>query len=714
MLGYNAVRAKRPTSMRQGEYMSVRADSFAGMSSDDVAAFDGGSVDDGLLRIAAATPKIRVGDVSGNASAILSCVRAAAREGARALVLPELCLTGYTCGDLFHDRALLRACETALKNLLASTTDIPVLYTVGLPVAYGESVYNCAAVCCAGSLLGLSVKTSLPSYGEFYEGRWFASANALDRGARVSYAGCRNVPLAARLVYTCEDEGAEDVRVGVELCEDLWVPNPPSTDMALHVGATVMLNPSASSETVGKSAYRRELVCGQSARLYCAYAYADAGEGESTTDLVFAGENLIAENGALLAKTDLFTCDMALADVDIERCLVERRRTTTWAPLGGASVQCEEVPFSFRSCDAAEDVDAAARVDGETAPKAPSILRSSLDSTRVAPRKPFVPANTVDLSERCETIFTLQAAGLKTRLAHTNTKAAVIGLSGGLDSTLALLVTVRAFDMLELPRTSIYAVSMPGFGTTERTKSNAARLAEQLGVDFRVIPIGSAVERHFEDIGHDPAVRDVTYENAQARERTQVLMDLGNEVGGFVIGTGDLSELALGWATYNADHMSMYGVNAGVPKTLVRHLVAYAADAFGGETAQILRDVLDTPVSPELLPPTGDGEIAQKTEDLVGPYELHDFFLYHILRFGFRPGKIYRMACRSFEGVYEPTVILHWLRTFYRRFFAQQFKRSCLPDGPKVGSVSLSPRGDWRMPSDASAALWLQEIDALE
>lgn len=669
----------------------------------------GKPVDDGLLRIAAATPQIRVGDVWGNARAILACVRKAEREDVRVLVLPELCLTGYTCGDLFHDRALLRACEDALANLLDATEGLPVLFTVGLPVAHRESVYNCAAVCCGGKLLGLTPKTHLPSYGEFYEKRWFAPARSADCGDIIpSFAGRRHVLMAPRLIYACEDPGARDVRIGVELCEDLWAPNPPSTEMALNGGATVILNPSASSETVGKSAYRRELVRGHAARLYCAYAYADAGEGESTTDLVFAGENLIAENGALLAKTDLFTCDMAVADVDIERCLVERRRSTTWMRPDTEDALCIEVPFSFTTMPMRERDFADAR-----APYAPVVLRSALDTPRIAPRMPFVPAADADLAERCETIFTLQAAGLKTRLVHTNTRVAVIGLSGGLDSTLALLVTVRAFDMLDLPRTGIYAVSMPGFGTTERTKSNAERLAEQLGVDFRVIPIGAAVERHFGDIGHDPAVRDVTYENAQARERTQVLMDLGNEVGGFVIGTGDLSELALGWATYNADHMSMYGVNAGVPKTLVRHLVSYAADVFGGEAARILRDVLDTPVSPELLPPTGDGRIAQRTEDLVGPYELHDFFLFHMLRFGFTPGKIYRMACRSFEGVYEPAVILHWLRTFYRRFFAQQFKRSCLPDGPKVGSVSLSPRGDWRMPSDASAALWLDQIDAL-
>ena len=709
---------------------------------------------DGFLRIAAATPKIRVGDVAGNAAAVLECVDAATRAGARVLVLPELCLTGYTCGDLFHDRALLRSCEAALKGLLEDTADTPLLFCVGLPVAHRESLYNCVAVCCAGELLGLTVKSHLPNYGEFYEQRWFAPA-PLNGVGFVPFAGRGAVPLMADVVYACSDPGLEDVRIGVEVCEDLWVPNPPSVGMALNDGATVILNASASSEVVGKSGYRRSLVCGQSARLYCAYAYANAGEGESTTDLVFSGENLIAENGALVARTPLFSCDMAVADVDLEKLVAERRRSNTWRAgewnvghsftvnfsfMGAAQAASAENALGACGVDwdaAPVDVDAAASAGDEgeapaaddshaacpaplTVKRAELLLNSALDVLRPAPRAPFVPAEGESRAERCEEILHLQAAGLKTRLAHTFTTHAVIGLSGGLDSTLALLVTVRAFDALGLPRTGIHAVSMPGFGTTSRTKSNAERLAEQLGVDFRTIAIGEAVRAHFADIGHDPEVADVTYENAQARERTQVLMDLANEVGGFVIGTGDLSELALGWATYNADHMSMYGVNAGVPKTLVRHLVAHEADELGGEAADILRDVLATPVSPELLPPTGDGEIAQRTEDLVGPYELHDFFLYHMMRFGFAPGKIYRMACRTFaepagEGApaYEPATILFWLRTFYRRFFAQQFKRSCLPDGPKVGSVSVSPRGDWRMPSDASAALWLEEIDGL-
>ena len=612
------------------------------------------SQSDGFLRVAAASPRIRVADVEGNAEVALAAVREAAERGVRALVLPELNLCGYTAADLFHNRTLLHACEAALVHILDETRGLPIVFTVGLPVAVAENIYNCAAVCCAGELLGLTAKKYLPNYGEFYERRWFAPAPA--DPVWVEFAGQGPVPLGSGLVYRCCDEGAEDMVLGVEVCEDLWVPAPPSTEMAL-AGATVILNPSASDEIIGKADYRRSLISNQSARLYCAYAYADASEGESTTDMVFAGENLVYENGSKLAATKLLTCDMTIADVDLDRLVAERRRSTTWRRADDAP-EAITVEFSFEGVLADEPV-----------------LHDALDIDRVFPRAPFVPADHGDLAERCETILDLQTAGLKTRLAHTGTKAAVIGLSGGLDSTLALLVTVRAFDVLGLPRTGITAVSMPGFGTTHRTKSNAESLARDLGVSFREVSIHAAVEQHFKDIEHDPTVQDVTYENSQARERTQILMDLANQAGGFVIGTGDLSELALGWATYN--------------------------------------DILDTPVSPELLPPTGDGEIAQKTEDLVGPYELHDYFLYYLLRFGFEPGKIYRMALKSFEGVYDAKTVHTWLRTFYRRFFAQQFKRSCLPDGPKVGSVTLSPRGDWRMPSDASSRLWLAQIDAL-
>ena len=652
------------------------------------------SQSDGFLRVAAASPQIRVADVEGNAEVALAAVRDAAERGVRALVLPELNLCGYTAADLFHNRTLLHACEAALVRILDETRELPIVFTIGLPVAVTENIYNCAAVCCAGELLGLTAKKYLPNYGEFYERRWFAPAPA--DPVWVEFAGQGPVPLGSGLVYRCCDEGAEDLVLGVEVCEDLWVPAPPSTEMAL-AGATVILNPSASDEIIGKADYRRSLISNQSARLYCAYAYADASEGESTTDMVFAGENLIYENGSKLAATKLLTCDMAVADVDLDRLVAERRRSTTWTRADDAP-EATTVEFSFEGVLTDEPV-----------------LRDACDIDRVFPRAPFVPADHGDLAERCETILDLQTAGLKTRLAHTGIKAAAIGLSGGLDSTLALLVTVRAFDALGLPRTGITAVSMPGFGTTHRTKSNAESLARDLGVSFREVSIHAAVEQHFKDIEHDPAVQDVTYENSQARERTQILMDLANQAGGFVIGTGDLSELALGWATYNGDHMSMYGVNTGVPKTLVRHIVQYVADTCGNDTLRdVLVDILDTPVSPELLPTAADGTIAQQTEKLVGPYELHDFYLYYVLRFGFSPTKIYHLARTAFDGRYEPEVLLAWLKNFYRRFFAQQFKRSCLPDGPKVGSVTLSPRGDWRMPSDACNTLWMAELEKLE
>ena len=650
---------------------------------------------DGFLRVAAASPQIRVADVEGNAEVALAAVRAAVERGVRALVLPELNLCGYTAADLFHNRTLLHACEAALVHILDETRELPIVFTIGLPVAVAENIYNCAAVCCAGELLGLTAKKYLPNYGEFYERRWFAPAPA--DPVWVEFAGQGPVPLGSELVYRCCDEGAEDMVLGVEVCEDLWVPAPPSTEMAL-AGATVILNPSASDEIIGKADYRRSLISNQSARLYCAYAYADASEGESTTDMVFAGENLVYENGSKLAATKLLTCDMAIADVDLDRLVAERRRSTTWTRADDAP-EATTVEFSFEGVLAKEPV-----------------LRDACDIDRVFPRAPFVPADHGDLAERCETILDLQTAGLKTRLAHTGTKAAVIGLSGGLDSTLALLVTVRAFDALGLPRTGITAVSMPGFGTTHRTKSNAESLARDLGVSFREVSIHAAVEQHFKDIEHDPAVQDVTYENSQARERTQLLMDVANQANGLVIGTGDLSELALGWATYNGDHMSMYGVNGSIPKTLVKYLVEWVANNKVDEASRAtLLDIVDTPISPELIPADEHGNIKQKTEDLVGPYELHDFYLYQVLRFGFGPAKIFRLAKTAFAGrpEYPDSVLYKWLRNFYWRFFAQQFKRSCLPDGPKIGSVTLSPRGDWRMPSDACAALWLAELEQL-
>ena len=630
---------------------------------------------DGFFRIAAATPSIRVADCDFNKKQIAALMGQAAERQSGAVLFPELCLTGYTCGDLFRDSTLIDGAGRAMEWLLAQTAALDIAAVVGVPVAVGADLYNAAAVICRGKLLGLAVKSNLPNYSEFYEARHFTAAPDF---CEVSFCG-QTVPLGRDLVFRCES--FPELVIGVEICEDLWVPEPPSAHLAA-CGATVILNPSASDEVIGKAAYRRSLVSSQSARLLCAYAYADAGEGESSTDMIFSGHNLIAENGTILSESAHFTTGLTTADVDLQRLLQERRRTTTWQNRGRA----HEIPFDL------------------------PVKQISL--TRVFPSKPFVPADSADLSERCEMILSMQAAGLATRLRHTGAKSAVIGLSGGLDSTLALLVTVRAFDSLGLGRGGILAVSMPGFGTTSRTKNNAEGLARALSVTFREIPIAESVSLHFADIGHDPQERDVTYENAQARERTQVLMDLANQTGGLVIGTGDLSELALGWATYNGDHMSMYGVNSSIPKTLVRHLVRHAADTDGNGAHALLLDILDTPVSPELLPPV-DGVISQKTEDLVGPYELHDFFLYYMLRFGFHPSKIFRMAVSAFDGQYGRDVIKKWMAVFYRRFFAQQFKRSCLPDGPKVGTVTLSPRGDFRMPSDACAALWLKEIETL-
>ena len=630
---------------------------------------------DGFFRVAAATPKIRVADCEANADAVFELMRECGERRVGAVAFPELCLTGYTCGDLFRGRTLLAGAEDALAWLLERTKGMKLLAFVGLPIAAGAELYNCAAAICGGRLLGLATKTYLPNYSEFYEARHFSPG---PQSGEVTLCG-QTVPIGGGLVFRCEN--VPDLAVGAEICEDLWVPAPPSQQLAA-AGATLIFNLSASDETIGKAGYRRALVTGQSGRLICAYVYAGAGEGESTTDMVFAGERLAAENGALLAESEPFTTGLTVADVDLQRLAQERRRMTTWH--GGADART--VPFTLDE--------------------------PSFTPERKFPRLPFVPDDRNDLEARCEMILNMQAEGLRARLASTGIRHAVLGVSGGLDSTLALLVTVRAFDRLGLGRKGVVAVTMPGFGTTARTKSNAQKLAELLGTEFRTVPIGESVSLHFRDIGHDPAVRDVTYENAQARERTQVLMDIANQCGGLVIGTGDLSELALGWATYNGDHMSMYGVNCSVPKTLVRHLVHHAAGASPENVRAVLEDVLATPVSPELLPPE-NGEIAQKTEHIVGPYELHDFFLYYMLRFGFSPSKIYRMAVSSFDGVYDAATVKKWLREFYRRFFASQFKRSALPDGPKVGSVTLSQRGDWRMPSDASANLWLKEIDAL-
>ena len=636
---------------------------------------------DGFIKVAAGTPKIRVADCEYNADQIIALMKEAAAQGVKVLALPELCVTGYTCGDLFLQGTLLDGAERALERILNETKELDMLTALGLPVRHrwNNKLYNCAAVIQSGELLELVPKTNIPNYGEFYEGRWFAPAMREECCWKVEFAG-QTAAFSKRRLFGCK--GVPELTVGVELCEDLWAPDPPSTELA-QAGATLILNLSASDEVAGKAAYRRQLVVGQSARCVCGYVYADAGEGESSTDLVFAGHNMIAENGALLAERR-FDTGLTVSEIDLGRLAFDRRKMNTFAST--------DEEFWWHEF---------------------SLELSDTSLTRPISPTPFIPANAVHRAERCEEILKIAAMGLKKRLEHTNASCAVVGLSGGLDSTLAILITAKAFDMLGRDRKGILAVTMPCFGTTRRTRSNAELLAEELGTDFREVNIGKAVEQHFADIGQSMEDQSVTFENAQARERTQVLMDLANQKGGLVIGTGDLSELALGWASYNGDHMSMYAVNASIPKTLVRHLVAWEADRLGGRIGDVLRDILDTPVSPELLPPK-DGEIAQKTEDLVGPYELHDFFLYYAIRWGFPPRKVFRLAVYALGDRYDRGTLLKWLKNFYRRFFSQQFKRSCLPDGPKVGSVALSPRGDWRMPSDAAAKLWLDELEELE
>lgn len=639
---------------------------------------------DGFVTVAAATPVITVANCKANAHAIVESIHEASAAGARIIVLPELCITAYTCSDLFWQTELLDCAEDALVDIARQTQELDALILVGLPLRATGKLYNVAAVLHKGAILGFVPKVNLPAYNEFYETRHFTPGEA--NMGTISFKGTE-VPFGTNLLFSCTT--LPDLVVAAEICEDLWVPNPPSTSHAL-AGATVLCNLSASDEMVGKRTYRDSLVSGQSARLVAAYIYATAGEGESSTDLVFGGQNIIAENGTILAETAHLhgTTDeraTVLITVDVSRLAAERRRMSTYPATQADTYRT--IPFAL----SVEETNIVRHFDAD----------------------PFVPANPALLDHRCEEILSIQALGLKKRLAHTHAQTAVVGISGGLDSTLALLVTARAFDWLGLDRASIIAVTMPGFGTTDRTYTNACSMVKSLGATLREIPIGTAVMQHFSDINHNPKVHDVTYENSQARERTQILMDVANQENGLVIGTGDLSELALGWATYNGDHMSMYAVNASVPKTLVRHLVRhYAFNCADEKLSRILCDVLDTPVSPELLPPT-DGAISQKTEDLVGPYELHDFFLYHMLRFGFRPAKIYRIACLAFKERYDTDTIKKWLRTFYRRFFAQQFKRSCLPDGPKVGSIAVSPRGDLRMPSDACATAWLAEVDSL-
>ena len=633
---------------------------------------------DGFIKVAAATPEIKVADCAWNAAQIAARVREAAGQGAALVVCPELCVTGYTCGDLFTQDLLLRAAEVALARIAEETDDLDALVAVGLPYRSGNALYNVAAVLYHGRLLGVVPKQHIPNYAEFYEARYFTSGNGIETQT-VRLAG-QEAPFGVDLLFCCEEQ--PDFVVGFELCEDLWTAAPPSARLA-EAGATIIANLSASDEVIGKAEYRRSLVRAQSARLVCGYVYADAGQGESTQDLVFAGHDLIAENGVLLTESERYTTDVILTELDLQRLMHDRRRISTFVQSRAGMTR---VPFSMP-------------------PRETALTRRFVQT-------PFVPTDKGVLEERCREILTMQAVGLATRLKHTHCKTAVLGLSGGLDSTLALIVTVHAFDRLGLDRRGILAVTMPCFGTTQRTKSNAEGLAEAYGVTLRVVDIKGAVDRHFEDIGQGKEDLSVTFENGQARMRTMVLMDLANKAGGMVVGTGDLSELALGWATYNGDHMSMYGVNASIPKTLVRYLTAFEASRSEGELQKILLDVLGTPVSPELLPPK-DGEIAQKTEELVGPYELHDFFLYYMLRWGYSPRKIFRVAQLAFGRTYESGTIKKWLVTFLRRFFSQQFKRSCMPDGPKVGSLSLSPRGDWRMPSDACAALWLEEAEKL-
>ena len=617
---------------------------------------------DGFIKVAAATPKIKVADPAYNTEEILKIIDETEKNGASILVFSELTISGYTCGDLFLQQPLLTECKNQLLRIVKATENKSMLVVVGCPIVIKQKLYNCAVVISDGSILGIVPKTHLPNYSEFYELRHFTSGEGLEEdlwfGEEFGY-----VNVAVNQLFKCKE--IPELVVACEICEDLWVPLPPSTYHAM-AGATVICNPSASVETTTKESYRRSLVSNQSARLLAAYIYADAGEGESTQDVVYSGHHLICENGSVLAEAKRFTNEIIYADIDVQKLAAERRKMTSFP--GGQTDDYFEQEFSLE------------------------VKENKI--TRTFPKAPFVPDNQDERDKRCDEILSLQSMGLKKRLEHTNCKHAVVGISGGLDSTLAVLVTARAFDLLDIPRENLICVTMPCFGTTDRTYQNAVSLIKELGATLKEVRIEKAVRQHFADIGHDENNHDVTYENSQARERTQILMDMANQYNGMVIGTGDMSELALGWATYNGDHMSMYAVNCSVPKTLVRYLVLYYAETTENKKlSEVLMDVLDTPVSPELLPPV-DGVISQKTEDLVGPYELHDFFLYYMLRFGFPKSKLYRMAKLTFDGVYDDETIKKWLDKFYWRFFSQQFKRSCLPDGPKVGSVAVSPRGD--------------------
>jgi len=633
----------------------------------------------GFIKVYAASPRVTVGSVQKNLENALTEIQIAAENKVKILVFPELYLSGYTCGDLFLQKTLTDACMDALASLCEKTADLDMIICIGVPVRANNRLYNCAAVLYKGEVLGFVPKTYIPNYGEYYEKRWFASGK--DISLDIVF-GKKAVPCRQNTLFQLNN----DTMLGVEICEDLWVPNPPSTSLAL-LGANIIVNLSASNEAVTKNEYRKSILASQSAKCFCAYVYASAGVGESSTDLVFSGACTVAENGAILAEGERFAFDgtRAVADIDLDKLAAERIRNGSFS-------------------------DNADKASSFVIPVQGVLQTDFSDVTREFNPHPFVPADTIEKDARCREILAIQSHGLAKRLSHTGLKKAVVGISGGLDSTLALLVSVRAMEILGLPAENIICVTMPGFGTTDRTYQNAVSLIKSFHATFMEIPIRDAALGHMRDIGHDPDLHDITYENTQARERTQILMDLANKHGGILVGTGDLSELALGWCTYNADHMSMYGVNAGVPKTLVRHLVENEAEHLPENIAAVLRDVLATPVSPELLPPDENGKIQQKTEDTLGPYEVHDFYLYHFLRFGTRPEKLLFMATRAFAGVYEEEQLKRWLQLFIKRFFSNQFKRSCLPDGPKVGSVSLSPRGDWRMPSDASCEEWLSFV----
>ncbi|MDR1805704.1 MAG: NAD(+) synthase [Clostridium sp.] len=648
----------------------------------------------GFIKVRAAAPRVFPANPALNAKAAVAAIRDAAEAKVQVIVLPELFLSGYSCGDLFRQGALLKGCEAALKALLEQTTRYKLLCAVGLPVQTRDGLYNCAAVFQSGVLLGLIPKSYLPNHNEYYEKRWFTPYPKKRQTSTIDFAG-QSCPFGSSIFEFCAaSPGAPTVKIGVEICEDMWMPISPGTEYALH-GAQLILNLSASDALVGKQQYRRELLRQYSGKNLCVVAYASAGAGESSTDLVFSGACAVAENGAILSEGERFRQAGSYCDACIDVCRIDSERIN--------------YTFFDNLDRAGEDyVSYISSVKGEQPLRLPELTENDIER-RFDPT-PFVPSNTNERAERCAEILNIQAAGLAQRVSHTGSKRLVLGLSGGLDSTLALIVCAKTCSLLERPASDILCVSMPGFGTTRRTKSNAKALASAFGAEYKEIDITAACERHMADIGHDSSVHDITYENTQARERTQILMDLANACGGLVVGTGDLSELALGWCTYNADHMSMYGVNAGVPKSLVRYLVDYFAQGADSALAAVLRDVLDTPVSPELLPPDENGRIAQKTEEILGDYTVHDFFLYHFLRFGTEPQKLLFMAKRAFAGRYDEPSLRRLLELFLRRFFSQQFKRSCLPDGPKVGTVSLSPRGDWRMPSDVSADAWLSRL----